>query len=747
MNSAEALANLQKFLTLLDPSLNLDEMLTAVARQLVEMFEVDHSGMLRFGHDDVEGAVIAEYPPQGAVGLKVPLTDYPLVDRLKAEKKPIAVLDAQKEPIMGDARATMRFLGIRSIVIIPLVVKGKIVGSLSLDSYQPRVFAPDERDLCHIIGNQIAVALDYTHALDLAEANRRQAQTLREIAHILSESLELDEILPLILEQLQKVLPVDGSSIYLLVEGGIQQKARHGGYNAFSEQQIIPLDNLWGAAEIVRTKSPKLVPDTTQHPGWHTYPNSPVKSWLGVPLSVRGEVVGILNIDGYSPDRFNQAHLELVQALADQAAIAIHNARLYGQAEKRADLLASVQEIGLGLVSSLDLGDVLSAITTSVSTLLEAGEVRIYLYDPETNSFSLATLPDRSGQIKMKISQPRSDGLTATVARTGRYLAVPNASEHPLYQDEAQGFGAIIGIPLKKREQVLGILNVFYERSHRFTLDEIYVLDLLATQAAVALENARLYEVEVKQIEQELEIARQIQRGFLPQHIPQPSGWSIAAACLPARETGGDFYEFVQRADGSLGLIIGDVTGKSISAAMLMAAAQSLANAKGSDHSSPAKVMAETNRLLFKDVPEGTFVAMTYALLTPDHNEICLSNGGQLDPFLVPSTGSQPVRLLDTPGNRLPLGILSNIGYQEISVKMSPGDLIVFHTDGMVERKDAGGNLFGFERMAAVLENLRGHSAEAVLTTLLQTADQFANGLGPHDDITLVVAQRIANDK
>ena len=576
MKSAETLANLQKFLTLLNPAFNLSEMLTGVARQLVEMFAVDHSGMLRFGHDDLEGEVIAEYPPQSAVGLKVALTDYPLVDQLKAEQKPIAVLEAQQDALMGEARATMQYLGIKSIVIIPLAVRGKLVGSLSLDAYQPRTFSPGELELCHIIGNQIAVALDYARSLEIAEANQRQAQTLREIAHVLSESLDLDETLALILEQLQQVLPVDGSSIYLLVEGGIQLKARRSSYSTFTEQQIIPLDTLWGATEIVRTRTPKLVPDTGRHPQWQTYPNSPIKSWLGVPLIVKGEVVGILNMDGYAPGQFDETHLELAHAFADHAALAIHNARLYGQAEKRADLLASVQEIGLGLVSSLNLQEVLLAITGSVQTLLGASESRIYLYNAATGNFSLVARPDQSGQLTVNISQPRPDGLTATVARTGRYLAVPNTLAHPLYQDESHGFKAIIGVPLKKQQQVLGVLNVFFDQPHQFSLDELYVLDLLATQAAVALENARLYEFEVKQVEQELEIARQIQQGFLPQQIPQLPGWKIAAACLPARETGGDFYEFVERTDGSMGLIVGDVTGKSISAAMLMAAAQSL---------------------------------------------------------------------------------------------------------------------------------------------------------------------------
>lgn len=746
MHSAETLTNLQKFLTLLNSSLNLNEMLTQVARQLVEMFEVDHSGVLFFGEADVEGRVIAEYPHQGAVALKVPLTNYPLMERLKLERQPIPVVDAQNDPGMGSARPTMRLLGIKSIVIIPLVVQDKLVGSLSLDAIRaPRTFSPTELALCHIIGNQIAVAVDYTRALEAAETSRRQAQTLHEVNRVLSESLDPDEILPLILDQLQKVIAADGSSIHLLVNDGVQLMACRGAYTPYRVRQIFPLSELWGAQEIIKHKRPILLSNTREHEHWKMYPGSPIRSWMGLPLSVRGEVVGILNIDGYTPHQFDESHIELAQSFAGQAAIAIHNARLYRQAEKRAELLASVQEIGLSIVVSLDLQEVLRAVAEAVLTLLEACQVRIYLYEAQTDTFTLAAFLDGAKAVNIKMMQPRRDGLTATVARTGRYMAIPNVLEHPFYQSEgdAHGFKAIIGAPLKKGEAVLGILNVFYDQPHYFSSDELDLLHLLSTQAAVALENARLYEVEVKQVEQELNIARQIQQGFLPAQIPYLPGWEIAAVCLPARETGGDFYEFVERADDTLGLVVGDVSGKSIQAAMLMAAAQSLINAKGSDHRSPARVISETNDLLGKDVPAGAFVAISYALLSADQPAVFLSNGGQLAPFIVPANG-EPIHLVETPGNHLPLGIIAGIAYDELLLTLAPGDLLVFHTDGIVERKDEMGRLFGFEGLTATLEQLRGQAPGVVLKGLLQAADDFANGVGPLDDVTLVVVRRIS---
>lgn len=745
MHSADTLTNLQKFLTLLNPSFNLNDMLTNVARQLVEMFEVDHSGVLFFGETDVEGRVIAEYPHQGAVALKVPLTEYPLMDRMKIERKPLQVGDAQNDPGMGSARPTMRLLGIQSIAIIPLVVQDKLVGSLSLDSVrQRRRFTRADLELCAIIGKQIAVAVDYTRALETVEAHRRQAQTLYEVNRVLSESLDPDEILPLILEQLHRVISADGSSIHLLTDNGVQIVAYRGVHQPLQKRQTISLNSLWGTREVIEHKTPVLLADTRQHDQWKSFPGSPIKSWMGVPLSVRGEVVGILNIDGYTPHQFDEAHINIAQTFASQAAIAIHNARLYRQAEKRADLMTSVQEIGLGIAVSLDLKEVLRAVADAVLTLLEACQTRIYLYDATSDTFTLATTLDGADSVRIQVMQPRHDGLTARVARSGRYIAVPNVEEHPLYQGEAvaHGFKAIISAPLKKRDEVLGVLNVFYDQPHTFASDELDLLHLLTTQAAVALENARLYEIEVKQVEQELIIARQIQQGFFPEDIPWLPGWAIAATCLPARETGGDFYEFVERTDATLGLVVGDVSGKSIRAAMLMAAAQSLVSAKGSDHRSPGKVITETNYLLCKDVPPGSFVAMSYALLSADSAEVRLSNGGQLAPFFLPAQ-AEPILLIETPGHHLPLGIIPDMTYDELSITLAPGDSLIFCTDGLIERKDAAGQLFGFERTLTVLETLHGQPPQVVLDTLLAAADTFANGIGPADDVTLVVVQRV----
>lgn len=912
MQSAETLENLQKFLKRLDPSKSRADMLTGVAQQLVEMFDVDHSGVMFFSATDTEGEVVAEYPPQGVVGLRASLLNYPLVDELKAERKPIAVVDAQEDPFMGGMRDTFRALGIKSIAIIPLLVKDKLIGGLGLDVTRgKRVFTQAELELGGIIGTQIAVAIDYMEALETAESSRRQAQTLRQINRVLSESLDLAEVLPLILEQSEKVIPIDGSSIYLLVKGGIQVEAWRGVYSPFTKQQIIPLDDLWGIAEVVRTKAPVLVEDTALAPYWKVDQNSPIKSWLGLPLIARGEVVGVLNMEGYRPQQFNKTHLSLAHPFARQAALAISNARLYGEAQKRSEQWRRVQEITSTLNASLDMDKVIHNACEQVVKLLEVDHCEIIMLSDDPRWGQVVAEYPEQGVEGLRISldypafqqmlrdlQPfiitnvsEGQGLGELQASLNRLavksvLVAPlivqgsvigsvslNASQHPHqfaddelnmirivadqiaiaitnartyqaervariqadtlrevaailnetldlnevlerildqigrvitcdsssiilkddgklkvvatrgfpnpeeiiglsfsfteqapYQEIARTRGPVIlqdtlevagwqhtgprpirswiGAPLLVSERLVGLLTVDHSQPDFYQQADGELVMAFANLAAIALENARLYQFEVKQVEQELAIAQQIQRGFLPRHIPEIPGWRIAAVCLPARETGGDFYEFVERTDGILGLAVGDVSGKSVPAAMLMAAAQSMVGAKGSDHLSPAKVMSEVNRLLCDDIPRGTFVAMSYALLAPYQPTVYLSNGGQLAPFLVPGRG-QPIQLVETPTPRWPMGIMPDSCYQETTVNLEPGDLLVFYTDGLVERKNEKDELFGFERVGALLDELRGQPPEYVLQCLLTAADNFAQGLSAHDDVTLVVAQRV----
>jgi serine phosphatase RsbU (regulator of sigma subunit) len=305
-----------------------------------------------------------------------------------------------------------------------------------------------------------------------------------------------------------------------------------------------------------------------------------------------------------------------------------------------------------------------------------------------------------------------------------------------------------LGAPLIAKGQVLGILNISASSPNRFTARDAEVALAFASQAAVAMENARLYQESVTRVEQELEIASQIQRNLFPRTLPQVEGLDLAAWCLPARETGGDFYDLIALRDPAdpqhagprraplLGLMIGDASGKSIPAAMLMAIARSIARSEARDHQTPQDVMRETNRWIAEDVPARSFVALAYATLDLHERRLALANAGQLAPLRRRSDGR--VEYLEVPGATLPLGILPDTPYATLELQLEPGDLLLFYTDGIVEAQDHSHALYGFERLEQLLHRYGALPPDELIEQVIRSVEQFTGSAPQHDDMTMV---------
>jgi len=296
-----------------------------------------------------------------------------------------------------------------------------------------------------------------------------------------------------------------------------------------------------------------------------------------------------------------------------------------------------------------------------------------------------------------------------------------------------------LGVPLIAKGQVLGVLNIDSHTPGHFSDRDMEVAFTFANQAAVALENARLYQESVARVEREMEIAREIQSNLFPRHLPQINGMTIAARAVPARETGGDFYDVVPLGRERFGLLIGDASGKSIPGALLMAVARSTARSEARDHELPETVMRETNGLIASDVPPRSFVALSYATLDVDTRILALSNAGQLSPLRRRRDGT--VEYFDVPGPVLPLGIISDTPYAALEVPLEAGDLLVFYTDGIVEAHNARQELFGFERLEQLLRE-NGHLAPTeLIDAILKEVEAFSHGVAQHDDMTLLVVR------
>ncbi|MEN9934399.1 MAG: hypothetical protein RLZZ387_978 [Chloroflexota bacterium] len=271
--------------------------------------------------------------------------------------------------------------------------------------------------------------------------------------------------------------------------------------------------------------------------------------------------------------------------------------------------------------------------------------------------------------------------------------------------------------------------------------------DLADTFNQMSTQLERLYRErgESERVQRELEIAHNVQQAIFPAQMPRIPGIELAAYCRPHRETSGDFFDLLVLSDGRLGLMVGDVSGKSIPAAMLMVAAHSTIRSEAFDHFDPAQVLSEANGMLCRNVPRGMFVAASYALIDPRSLEMVWANAGQMYPLLRSNGGTLPpddLRYLEVRGAAFPLGMSERISYTDQRLSLAPGDTLLFYTDGVVEAMDLVHELYGFERLERLVRSLPADVApQALVEAVLEDVARFVGPAEQHDDITLLAVK------
>jgi serine phosphatase RsbU (regulator of sigma subunit) len=262
----------------------------------------------------------------------------------------------------------------------------------------------------------------------------------------------------------------------------------------------------------------------------------------------------------------------------------------------------------------------------------------------------------------------------------------------------------------------------------------------LAFIGAVAIEHSRLFkEALVKlRMEKDLSMARDVQTSMLPDTCPEVEGFQIAASSTSAREVGGDFYDFIEMGKDKAGMVIGDVTGKSVSGALVMSASRSVFRMLSGEELTVSERMIRANQRLKKDVKTGMFVALLFAVLNSANRTLTLCSAGQTQPIHL-SVKTGEAKLVETEGDTIPLGILEDANYQETEIQLSPGDRLLFYTDGIVEAMNKQEEIFGFERLLEVVQRSKSMDADSLLKDVLKQVNQFTGGASQHDDLTVIV--------
>jgi serine phosphatase RsbU (regulator of sigma subunit) len=434
-----------------------------------------------------------------------------------------------------------------------------------------------------------------------------------------------------------------------------------------------------------------------------------------------------------------------------------------GQLDDQIRIYRHLYEVGKKLNATLDLGELLQIATQFVLYQLNFERCVALLYDPGANTFYVEAHDgyyDEASQARVTgLRFPADDPMLALIFDHERVICAEGCDQDDLLAlGQVLGMAEYVAFPLGGEPQrPFGLLiagNTVSSAAYdaQVLADSEFVVGLanLVSQVATAIRMRReiqARERRLKQeaharerIEQELHVARRIQQASLPEAVPTLEGWEISPYYQPAREVGGDFYDFHLLSEGQLGVVVGDATGKGVPAALVMSTTCGMLQlaAQALDSSSPGEVLARVNEALLTRIPVNMFVTCFYGVLDPSSGSFAYANAGHDLPYVRRGGDAEELR-----ARGMPLGLMPGMGYEEKEIILEAGDRALFYSDGLVEAHNPEGEMFGFPRLQAlVAEHGEGGS---LVDFLIEDLRSFAgDGWEQEDDITLVTLQRSA---
>jgi phosphoserine phosphatase RsbU/P len=466
--------------------------------------------------------------------------------------------------------------------------------------------------------------------------------------------------------------------------------------------------------------------------------NPDVRSELAVPLIVKNRVIGVIDLQSEQVGYFQTEHLRLLELTASRVAQAIENARLYTRVARQAQTLAVLNEIAREVTSILDLDPLLERI----------GELLRRLIDYQM--FSILLLNEREQVLEIQYSVrfghpvstpaekvPIDRGLVGTAVRERRLVHAGDVRKDARYFMVNPETRSEMAVPLLYKGKVVGVLDLEHVRVNYFNDDHQRTLVTLASQIAVAIENARLYQRVTQQeqrLEHDLDMARDVQLRLLPPTPARKPHAEFATRFLPARTIGGDLYDFLPYDDNCIGIAMGDVSGKAAPAALYAALISGIMRAATSQMLSPADMLKQLNDSLQERKMDAQYVTMLFAVWNDEKQTLQIANAGAVQPLFC---RAGQVETVEAEG--FPLGMFKDVSYEEFTLSTRPGDAVVFFSDGIVDAVNENEEMFGNDRLVALVTSQLTNSAEGMVDAIYKELSAFQGGVERFDDETVVV--------
>jgi sigma-B regulation protein RsbU (phosphoserine phosphatase) len=672
-----------------------------------------------------------------------------------------------KTVLLNDVRTDARYRpspwppsNTRSELCVPLIYDQRVIGILDIQSNRLNAFDEEDRIMFEAVAGSIAAAIHNADLYRSEQWRRRVADSLREVAVSLSENTSLDEVLERILNELERTLPCQVSAIWLLEEGELRPVLAHGISTQALEDAIHRHPEAYRALLMALLSEQPMIRKAGD-PLWVSgvaagFPDD--FSSIAAPLRIGERPFGILMLAHPEQGRYGHEALAIVTTFAGYAAVAIENARLYDAAQEQAYASAALLQAAQAVVSLNDLDEILATLVRLLPILLGIERCALYLWDDLSRHY----LPAHSYGLEPEIarelfSQPLPEGrfpFLDEVRQSGqrRIATLPREAQAwlkiapPWYEENSpvlrEKAPLLFGFPLSIKQDFFGVLVAEEQAgSLRFRRRRFEILNGIAQQAALAIQND-LLQKEMRRrerLETEVYLARQIQKTFLPEALPQYPGWELAACWHTARQVGGDFYDVIELPGDRLGLFIADIADKGVPAALFMALTRTLLRAAALQSYSPAEVLRRVNELLYPDTSQGIFVTAVYAVLSRSTGILIYANAGH-NPPLWWQAQSGEIQLLKPGG--IALGAQEDATYEQRIIRMASGDILLFYTDGVTEAFSPQNEPFGEARLESLLRQVHQNSAQEIVQAVEQAVLEFSQRPQLSDDLTLLVLKR-----
>ena len=563
--------------------------------------------------------------------------------------------------------------------------------------------------------------------------------TFAEIGEEVNASLDLDEVLAHTAVLIKRHIDYELFGVLMADEEGVYLTHRFAlGYPpGLAENLRVPIgQGITGTA--AATGHPVRVSDVSQDPRYINAIDS-VRSELAVPLMFRGKCVGVLDIQSRHLDYFTKDQQRILALLASRLAVAIENARLFQKVRAQAETLLVLNEVSREISSILDVEELLRHAAEQVKRVIDYQILSIMLYDEEQHIFWHRVDVKHGQRVQGKMRVAASEGLVGAAATLREPVLVPDVTKDERYLMINPETRSELAIPMMHKGKVIGVLDLESPQLNYFNADHVQTLSILPSNLAVSLENARLYEQVAKdeaRLDREVQAAKRIQGALLRPVPTDDYGLDVAARYLSAREVCGDLYEFLRYGPQQLGFALGDVSGKGTAAALYGAVAIGIMRSLAPQKLQPAEMLQQMNHLVGERRIEGRFMTACFATWQKGRQKLRVANAGQSQPLLYKDGRCERIDLTG-----FPLGIFEETQYDEWSVTLQAGDILVFHSDGIAETTNGEGQFFGTTRLLRFIEQHHEMTAAEMADQILREVDWFTQSAPLSDDRTLVIAK------